>query len=87
MLILPAELRKLVVLYRHQSHTKNLLFLTYDVLWVGMPVTRPCYDIGSCESLFSCDVVQFHPGSSIFPPLILSLLSFVKLSKNKTKYI
>ena len=75
MLIVPAELRKLVVLYRHQSHTKKLLFLTYDVLWVGMPVTRPCYDIASCESLFCCVVVQFHPGSSMPPPppFILSL--------------
>ena len=41
MLILPAELRKLVVMYRRKSHTKKLLFLNYDVLWVGMPVTRP----------------------------------------------
>lgn len=80
MLILPAELRKFVILYRHQSHTKKLLFLTYYVLWVGMPVTRPCYDIASCESLFSCDVVRF-------PPFILSLLSLVNISKNKAKYI
>lgn len=57
------------------------------VIWFGMPVTRPCYDIASCESLFSSDVVQFHPESSSFPPFILSLLSLVNIRKNKTKYI